>query len=279
MEITGRYQSYKWRGFVLLLAFSQFGLAQSYQSNDGKIHNPRWYLAVGGYFPQLNTSLRIDSERGVGTEISLEDDFRLEDQVNAIRFSANFRIKERSQLVFSFTNINRQRSFKLSEDIQFGDTTFYANAQADFEFDVYYYALTWRYSFFNETNWNAGLSLGLRSVQLSTNLEASLNNRSYEQSFSAVAPTLLVGLHGSGYLTPRLLGRYSFEYFRITVFDIQASVIETQASLQYFITKNVGLGCGYATSNYGVRDIPLGDLTGKFDFSFAGFTVFASARF
>jgi hypothetical protein len=276
MEINMKKYGAIWLALILL--FSIRVKAQSYQNEAGDVINPRWYLSVGGYFPQLNTSLRVDSERGLGTEISLEDDFKLESQVSAVRFSANYRIKERSQLVFSFTNINRQKSFRLSKDIRFGDTTFYANAQADFEFDVYHYALTWRYSFFNETNWNAGLSLGLRGVQVGTSLQASLNSRSYEQSFSSVAPTLLVGLHGSGYLTPRLLARYSFEYFQITIWGMQANAIETQASLQYYITKNIGLGCGYATSNYGVKDIPLADFTGKFNFSFAGFTLFATAR-
>lgn len=265
---------------VFILSLTHNGLlGQSYQSKQGDVMNPHWYISMGGYFPSLNTAMRVDSERGLGTEVNLENDFKLDESISAVRFSGIYRLKKRSQFVVSYTNLNRQKSFSLERDIKFSDTTFYANAKADLTFDVNYYGLTYRYAIFDETNWNAGISAGLRVVQFKTDLKAALNSMSYSKKANVYAPALLLGVHGGGYLTPRLLARYSLEYFQLSVSGIDIRVLETQMSLQYFITENFGVGGGYATSNFKVRDVPIGDdFQGKIDFSFEGFTLFLTAR-
>lgn len=268
---------------ALLIVFAACLLrvnGQSYLNESRDTVYPKFYMSVGGYFPEVSTSLRIDSEYGIGTDISLEDDFKMADKISVVRFATFYRIGEKSQLLGSFTNLNRRRQYTFDQSVDFLDTTFYANAKADIGFDVYYYALTWRYSIFEKPNWNAGFSLGLRGAQMVASIDASFNNEHYGRKLSVVAPALLVGLHGSAYLTPRLLGRYSLEYFTLTVSGIDINVIETNMSLSYFVTNSFGIGGGYSTSSYKVREIPFSDsFQGKINFSFGGFTLFAVARF
>ena len=86
-------------------------------------------------------------------------------------------------------------------------------------------------------------------------------------------------MHGSAYLTPKLLARYSLEYFYLSIDGIDINVIESNFSVQYFIFKQFGLGLAYSTNDYQVNDIPLGDFNGKVDFNFGGMNLFLSARF
>lgn len=254
--------------------------AQSYLTASGDSINPRVYASAGLFFPNLTTSLRVDGRNGFGTDLSLEDDFNFEQSLAVLYVQGILRVKQRSQFVFSYTNINRSSNFVVDQDFTLADTAFYVGAVADLQFDVNYYAFTWRYAFFNKANWNAGLSLGLRAAQFGFKADAVANGVEYGAADKVIAPTILIGLHGSGYLTPRLLGRYSLEYFGLNIAGLDIQVLETRASLEYFILKNVGLGVAYSTSSYRVADFPLNNnFNGRVLFEFSGANLFLCARF
>lgn len=254
-------------------------LAQSYGTVEGDSINPKVYLTAGYYFPTINTSLRIDSRFGLGTEIGLEN-LGLDESKSVFRLGGVIRVSPKSQLAIGYTNINRDNKVTLLNDVEIGETTFEAGSGVGIKFNVDYYALTWRYSFFNQKNWNAGLSVGARAVSINTGFKALLNQNTLEESTSVTAPAILFGVHGSAYLTPKLLARYSLEVFYLSVNGIDISVIESNAAVHYFIFKNIGLGLAYSTNDYRVRDVPLGDdFNGKIDFNFGGLNLFLTARF
>lgn len=267
----------------LFLAFLVFSLnlsAQSYIRSTGDSISPRAYINTGLFFPNITTSLRVDSKNGLGTELGLEDDFKFDDFISVFNIQGVVKVKNRSQFVLAFTNMSRNSNLQLDENIEIGDTAFYVGADLNMKFDVNYYAFTWRYSFFNNANWNAGLSFGLRAAQFIVKADADVNGRAYGESASVVAPAPLIGLHGSGYLTERLLARYSLEYFTLSVEGIDLNILESRASLEYFILENVGIGAAYSTSQYRVSEFPLSDnFDGSVLFDFSGGNLFLSARF
>jgi hypothetical protein len=269
---------------IFLIATTLFifniGWSQSYSSREGDSINPRFYLWTGAYYPNMNTSLRIDSKLGLGTEIGLEDDLNLSEELGVFRLDGLMRLTENSQLAVMYTGIKRNRSVVLDKDIKFGDTIFNVNSRADYKFNVDYLGATYRYNFFNEKNWNAGLSGGLRAVFINTSLYARLNTKFFGRESSFTAPAVLFGVHGSAYLTPRLLARYSLEIFYLKINDIRINIVESNASVHYFIFKNVGLGLAYSTNNYRLTNVPLwGDSEGKINFEFGGMNLYLTSRF
>jgi hypothetical protein len=256
--------------------------AQSYSTTEGDSINPRAYVTAGYYFPRINTSLRLDTAIGFGTEIGLED-LGLEEEKSVFKLDGVIRISPKSQLAITYTNINRSSKAVLEKDINIGDTIFKVGSNIGLKFNIDYFAATWRYSFFNRVNWNAGLSVGARAVSINTGFQALVNRDSnqfsYEESPSFIAPAILFGVHGSAYLTPKLLARYALEYFYLSIDGIDINVIESNFSVQYFFFKQIGAGLAYSTNDYQVNDIPLGDLNGKVDFNFGGINLFLSARF
>jgi hypothetical protein len=257
-------------------------LAQSYTTAEGDSINPRAYITLGYYGPNINTSFRLNGALGIGTEIGLED-LGLDESKTVFRLDGVVRISPKSQLAIAYTSINRESTAILENRIEVGDEIFDVGSGVGIKFDVDYFAVTWRYSFFNEKNWNAGASLGARAVGINTGFGLLRNDgtedNSRTESTSVTAPALLVGIHGGAYLTPKLLARYSLEYFQLSVSGIGISIIESNFSVQYFIWKNLGLGLAYSTNDYQVKDIPLSDFDGQFDFNFGGMNLFLSARF
>ncbi len=265
---------------LTLLFICQVGWSQSYTSREGDSINPRYYLWAGLYYPNMNTTLRIDSKKGIGTEIGLEDDLNLSEELGVFRLDGMVRLTENSQLLVTYTGIKRNKSLFLEKDIKFGDTIFKANSGAEYKFNVDYIGATYRYNFFNERNWNAGLSGGARGVIINTSLNARLNDLSYAHDATLTAPAILLGVHGSAYLTPRLLARYSLEFFYLKINDIKINIVESNASVHYFIFKNVGLGLAYSTNNYRLTNLPLwGDSEGKVNFEFGGLNMYLTSRF
>jgi len=264
---------------VLLFFFLASAHGQSYFDKDSIQYNPRIYFNVGGYFPRVSTELRVDGDR-LGTDLSLEDDFSFLSEMSVFKAEAILRVKRRSQFLIGFTSLQRGSSFRIDRDINFADTSFAVDARAEMYFDTYYYAFTWRYSFWDKTNWNAGGSLGLRLVEFRTGIEASANNsETYSAKSSLIAPALLIGIHGGAYLNSRFLARYNFEFLRLNVSGIDINIVETQFSLSYFITRNIGLGLAYSTNSYIVKDIPFDDFKGRVSFEFGGANLFLTARF
>ncbi len=264
--------------FIFVLSFLQEGWSQSVLTRDSTVFNPRVYFSTGAYFPKVDTRLRIDGSV-LGTELSLEDDLNLLEDMRVFKTDALLRVGQRSQFLVSFTQLLRSQDFVLDESITVRDTTFEVGAEINLSFDTYYTALTWRYSIWNETNWNVGFSVGMRYVYFKAGFEGRLNSSSTEVSDGIGAPALLLGVHGGAYIAPRLLGRYSFEWIGLTVADISINILETAVSLEYFIGKNWGAGVAYSTNAYTVRDIPFSDFDGRVIFSFGGANLFLTARF
>jgi hypothetical protein len=269
---------FKFISVALLCSVTYTISSQSYESREGDSINPRVYIKTGVYYPNLNTSFRIDGSR-LGTEIGLEDDLKLSEDLGVFRTDVIFRITEKSSIVGSYTFINRSNKLTLEEDFEFEDTVFEEGSGIEFNFDVNYVAATYRYNFFNELNWNAGLSAGLRGVFINTGAIGRVNDQTREEEASFVAPAILLGIHGSAYLTPRLLAQYSLEAFYVEISGVKINIIESNASVSWFFTKSIGAGLAYSTNNYRLTDIPLSDsFDGKVNFSFGGLNLFLVAR-
>jgi hypothetical protein len=270
------------RTAFLWLGLFVFSLTQCYGqkvlTKDSVLFNPRVYASAGAYFPTVDTRLRIDGDV-LGTEISLEDDLNLLDDLSVFKVDGLIRVGRRSQFQVSFTSLLRKNDFRLDVPIRIRDTVFDVGAKLNIYFDTYYSALTWKYAVFDEVNWNAGFSVGVRYMVFRTGFESEVNGTTNAVQESIGAPALLLGLHGSGYLTPRLLARYSIEYLGLTVADIGIRILETKASLEYFIGRNWGIGAAYSTNEYLVKEIPFSDFDGRVNFNFGGLNLFATARF
>ena len=268
-----------WATCLLLTAFSFQVVAQSYASKEGDSISPTFYAKFGYFYPKFSTSIRLDNEKGRGTEIGLEDELKLSEELGVFRFDGMIQLSRRSQIVASYTYFRRDRTLALERDLTFRDVTLEAGSGGNYKFDVDYIAATYRHSFFSKLNWNAGLSAGLRAVFIDTEFNSSVNDFSFRESASFVAPALLIGMHGGAYLTPRLLARYSLELMYVTISDIDIRVVESNAEVQYFIFDNVGLGLSYSTNLYRVNQIPFTTrLDGKVNFEFGGLDLFLVIR-
>ena len=147
-------------------------------------------------------------------------------------------------------------------------------------FNTQYFAFSWRYLIFNKPSWNAGFTIGARWLKIGTGIKLESNFADYSRETSVGVPTILFGIHGAGYLTPKLLARYTFEYFQLNVNGIVASVEDNRFSLEYYLFRQFGLGFAFSNTAYKVTEVPFNKkFSGDIKFSFSGFSVFVASRF
>jgi len=240
----------------------------------------KYYISGGTFFPVSETTLSIDG-KFIGTSINLENDFKLKGKGVSFRAEALAQLSPRSALSLTYFSVFRHGENTIDRDITYGDTTLHAGAHISSYFNIRFMGATYRYSILYNKTWSLGLAAGLRV--LNVDVGATLNRNdgtSYSNNLSVFIPVVLIGIHGSAYITPRLLARYSLEYFGVTIQGIGGRVIDNRITMEYFILKNFSLGCSFTNIKYAVTDFPIDSrFDGNVGYSVSGFALYLGARF
>lgn len=263
---------------VIMLFISAASFAQV---NAGK--QPRIYLYPELFVPTIETTVRMDpgiySEfLGEGTTLNLEEELGFD------RTAKQFRLRgmlgSNSAFEFSYMNIRRTGNAFLERDITFGDTVYHAGAFTNAYFNSKIYGATWKFALFSNDVVTAGLSLGARWLQVEAGIELTAEGVSYKEDKGAEFPVFMPGIHGSVYLTPRLLTRLSLEYLHLHISNFDATSADYRLSVEYYLLKNFGIGAGYSFTKFNITDLPLNkDFAGEVIYSLRGFGVYAAIRF
>ena len=237
---------------------------------------PRVWLAAGGQlFAGVDTDMRVDSDvLGVGTEVDLEDDFDVDDQVFAGRIDAGWRIARRHALDFSVFDLKRNGTRTIDRDIQIGDVVFPVSATVESEFETLVAKLAYRYSFLDRERWHAGASIG--SYWLDLHSEWRAGALGLEEDLAAKAPLPVVGLFGSWALTPKLYLTGVSEFFGLEIEEYSGFLNDSRLVLEHRTFSHLALGCGlnYFGINASVESEWDDLLEAEFDYDYLGLLFF-----
>lgn len=144
-----------WLLFLLAAAIAGTPLYAAAQQQAGKAMHPglerRFDINIGGYFPRIDTKLRVDSPTlGVGTTVDFESDLGLTDHQSRPWVLASFRFWERWRIEGEYFNLSRSRTVPINRTIQFRDTVYPINTVLQAEYDVDVYRLGVGYSFLKD---------------------------------------------------------------------------------------------------------------------------------
>jgi hypothetical protein len=208
-----------------------------------------WKFELGGYFPSTSTSLSVSGLES-GTDLDLENTLGFDDSDTIFRLDGYWRFFERHRLGFGFYQFNREGSATLTEDIEIGDVIFGEGSQVSSELNLGFYTIDYMYSFYQGEKWEMSAGLGVYWVDVE--LAASgyvivddvpVLDASEATNFSGPLPFL--GLSFEYYITPKWLAIAKGGYFQLSVNDIDGSLTNLGAKLEYQFTRYFGLGIGY----------------------------------
>ena len=243
-------------------------------------------ITAGFYMPSLSTNVRVDSSYlGQGTDIGFENMLDMDSSVMVLRADGHLRFCDWLSLQLGYYNISRSTTTTLNENIQYGNKTYSVNADVTGLFATEVIKAALAFSLINDGNVEFGFSVGGNIIFLEASLTSYIGEVS--EDVDEIAPLPLGGLFANFTIMPGLFLKGTFEYFSLTIEDIDGTALDCRAVLEYYPIGNIGIGAGVNLFdvNVGMKNIEVSEngihdtLSGKFDYTTTGFVAYVSVVF
>lgn len=200
----------------------------------------RFSVSLGVFITDRDTDTRLDATATTGSDINFEKDLALDTSDTVFRLDGYFRIAEKHRIDFSVFDLSRDASTPISRDIQYGDTMFSINTVVNTDVDLQVIKAAYTYSFMQRDNGYLGATAGLYILDT----KASLSNPTLGQAAigDATAPLPVIGLRGEYEFADRWTFRASGEFFFVEYEDINGSLVDLYAGVDYRVLDNMSVG-------------------------------------
>lgn len=257
-----------WNTLILIAAI--LGLTATAALAD--THNDhRFSLSLGAFITDRDTEAALDGTLTDGTPTDFEKDLGLDSSDTVFRIDGYFKINERHRIDFSVFDLSRDASRQITRDIQWGDTLYAVDNVIETDLDLEIYKLGYTYSFVRSENGYLGGTAGLYVADS----RASLAEESVgiAEVGELTAPLPVIGLRGQYALSDRWSFRASGEFFFIEYDNIDGSLVDVYAGLDYHVLDFLSIGLGFNSVTIDV-DTSQNDFQGGLDWQYSGGLVF-----
>ena len=236
---------------------------------DGESQSNKYFVMVGGFWPDVDTSVRIDGNGGrIGTQLDFESDLGLDDRDALFMAGAGMRIGERHYLDLLYFDLSRDSSHEIERTIEVGDETFTAQATLNTYFDTEVVRFSYGYAFVSNDKHLLLGQIGAHYTRVGAGLSLS-NDRSVSAEADSDIPLPVLGVVYNYRITPSLSLNLRGQVFRLEFEGIDGSLDNLSASLSWTFADHFSVFGGY---NYYSMDVDAetDHWNGSFDFGYQG---------
>lgn len=255
---------------ALLLPAS--ALAQGDTTSNANLPG-KFSISVGAVLgADLDTKLRFDSKSGnAGTTIDLESLLGLNSSAQSFLGTVSWRPHRRHLLTGGYYGIFRSNTRRLKRDITVGDSVWTINTQVTSTMNTAYATLSYRWSPILTRRVSAGLGLVIpvTFAEAGLEVEASGAQAQARRKNDITVPIPLPGIHATFRLLDPLYLDTRAQYLNITVFGIEADVVDWAALLFYYPSRHFGVGAGVTMDNMAIGG-ESGDWNGRLEYDTFG---------
>jgi len=263
------------------------GRAADATSDSGYLTD-EFYIAVGGYFPTVDSDIRLDAPDGsAGTDFDLEDGLGLESTTATGFGYFRWRFMPRHRIELEAFSLNRDGTSAATGPFRIGPVTGDAGVRLDTTFDLTIGRITYGYSFVRDDKQELGFLAGLHlayadaSIRMQGALSingSAITNTETKHGGNLVLPLPHIGGYYNYAFTPKLTGTVSVLAFYLDVGDVRGGLLEVDGALHYKLTKHFGIGGGLKYFDVAVVD-STDSFRGEFDLRFLGPSLFLTGHF
>jgi hypothetical protein len=244
-----------------------------------------FWIQGSGFLANVDTEVRstLAVNPGGGTVIDLEDDLDFDDGELLPAIYAGARLGGGFVITGEYFSLGRDSTATIARDITVDDVTYPVNGSITAGFDTKVYRLSFGYVFAGSETSEFGAALGLIATELDFSISgtgsvggAPLSNQARRKDVLAPIPT--IGVFGSFEPAPRVIIGGRADYFGLGIDDYDGSILNLQASAQYRIMDNVGIGVAYRYVDYDL-DVEKDTYVASFDYNFWGPSFFVEIGF
>lgn len=268
-----------------LLLLASPALGQSYAQVKGM--DERFRLDVGGFFQDFSTTVRIDSANGSGTDISFEDDLGLDSSKTSFRLDGYWRFGRRGRLDFAYTSYRRSNDHVLTRQITVGDTVYDVGASVYSKTSVSVAELYYAWSLLNTGEAEVSVMLGASTFINKFEFEGTgyvagggggTVGSFQREDTDLVVPIPAIGASARYTLLPGFMAHGRIRWMKATIDQYTGSMLDWRAGLDYYFTKNFGIGAVWMSTDIDVeKEMDKGNVA--FNYKFDGPAGYLSFTF
>ena len=240
------------------------------------LDNDRFSLSLGVFVTDRDTNVRFDSSLGDGTDTDFESALGLDSSDSVFRFDAYVRFSEKHRVDFSVFDLSRGSTKIIDTDIQWGDTLYSIDTTVKTDFDLAIAKAVYTYSFLSSDDGYLGASIGLHVADLKISLAEE--NLGQAETDKLTAPLPVIGFRGERRLSDRWSFRASGEFFFLEYDNLDGSLVDVYAGVDYEVTDHMSVGFGYNSVSFNV-DASQNNFEGALDWRYSGGLVFLKFDF
>ncbi len=219
----------------------------------------RWGVTLGSFWQTFDTRVRLDGRTVSGDEIDVEEEFDLAKDITSLQLNAFYRFSARHRIDLSYISWSRAHTTTIQREIHWGDAVYDAGASVNAKASAEMVNAVYKYSFINNGKVNFGLNGGVSSLWTATSLSGAGTVAgggpvagAVTRSEDVIFPIPVIGAHFEMTLAKRCFWRAEENFFQARVAGYDGNVSEFTTSVDYYFTRNVGVGGGYASTLYRV---------------------------
>jgi hypothetical protein len=258
------------RSFTVLL-LPVLGSVPAHAQDEYYDHD-RARVYLGAFIASRDTSTRLDSGSGRGTEIDMERDLGLERNMTVARLSGAYWFKPRQRLDVSTFDLSRWSIWPLEKTIEFGDYIFEIGTTVNANFDFQVYEIDYTFTPISRPKGFLGINSGLHVSKMRLSLIAQRSGTAEAEDVTAPLP--VIGLTGRYEISNRLAFYGLAQFFSIDTGDASGSLKDMFLGLDYSFGPRMAVGIGYNYVEMRISVDEGDDFRGRLNWDYDGFFVY-----
>ena len=170
--------------FALALLLQLLAFAANAQQDEPR--HERGSIMLGAFITHRDSSTRVDSAFGPGTELNLEDDLGLDSSITVARLGGYLWLGRRHRLDLSVFDLSREATRQITHTIDFGDQTFDIDTVVTTQDDLTIGKIDYTFAVLNRDHGYlgviGGLYVGAVTMTLSAAVSTSVSNGTRERA-------------------------------------------------------------------------------------------------
>jgi hypothetical protein len=257
---------------IAILAVSPFGLALADVSSHP--FDQKFSFSAGAFVTDHDTSIRLDSDAGIGTVVNLEDDLGLDATTNIFRAEATWRFAKRHKAHLGIFDLSQKGGRKLEQELIIEGETYSIGESVltDWKMQLIEVGYSYRFRGNERTQWWLNVAFFIQDTAIVVQETAFGGDVSSED---VVLPLPKFGVGVDHAFSDRWIGHAGVDLFKLEVGDVGGSLVDLRATLDYRFTDNFSMGAGLHLINVTVDlNRPVSGWQGRFDWETRGLMLF-----
>jgi len=253
----------------LLFVASSLPLAADAQPTEGE---ERASISLGAFITDRESSTRLDSDRGDGTDIDMEDDLGLESSTSVARLGGYVWLGRRHRIDGAYFDLSRSASIPIQETIDFGDETFQINTTLNTESDLTIIKADYTFAVLAKERGFLGVTAGLYIAETSFALSQPTLGRAETEDVTAPLP--LFGLRGDYVVGERITLHGAVQWFGYKTDELDGRLTDFYFGGDYGFGQRMAVGLAYNKVSMNIGAQEDNGFTGRLDWGYDGLMLY-----